>query len=140
MTALPTFGFRAAFSAEPVEVSVPALERGFADGAERHEDLWRAVLAADAMRAIERALRGDEALDVRSWTRIVYDVLAAWARHRADRNALVEALLPLYFARTSAFVRDTLDDAAEKAEAKVEAGVDVAVELKPYLRERWREP
>ena len=46
-------------------------------------------------------------------------------------------MVPLYYAPTATFVRDTLDVTDEEAEALVEEGVDVAVTEKPYLRERW---
>jgi hypothetical protein len=66
---------------------------------------------------------------------MMYDFLAA-ARVADDLRPLLDAMVPLYFARTATFVRDTEGDTDEEAEARVE-NVDVAVGAKPYLRQRW---
>jgi hypothetical protein len=140
----PTFGFRAAFSAEPLEVSVPRLTGKFVDGAVRHRELWRGVLSPSSLEAVERTVveasdsdRG-LSLDARAWTAVVYDFLVAYNARTAEPGALLDALIPIYYARTATFVEETREDDQEEAEAKVEAAVDVAVELKPYLLERWR--
>jgi hypothetical protein len=67
---------------------------------------------------------------------MMYDFLAA-ARDADDLRPLLDAMVPLYFARTATFVRDTEGDTDEEAEARVENAVDVAVAAKPYLRQRW---
>jgi glycosyltransferase involved in cell wall biosynthesis len=140
----PTFGIRAAFATEPVDVSVGRLTWSFVDGFVRHQDLWRGVLSEDSMRGLEdgvaRAADGPRGLelDAELWLRIVYDYLAAYHGGTGDREALLDSLIPLYFARTASFVQEARDDDEGQAEARVEAGVDLAVRLKPYLRERWQ--
>jgi hypothetical protein len=144
----PTFGFPAAFTAEPVEVSVPGMISKFVEGSRERLELWRWVLSAESLAGVEGAVAaaGHDAagpvIDAPLWTRIVYDHLAACAGHSPDVTALVDSLLPLYFARTATFVEETRDADEDESEARIEAGVDLAVELKPYLRERWmaREP
>jgi hypothetical protein len=135
VTLPPTVGFRSAFVAEPVEVSLEGLARGFADGRRAHGEAWRGILS-DPAGATVAALPDDApALDAEAWTRVMYDYLVAF--QTADRPDLLGSMVPLCFARTFAFVRDTLDDEPEEAERKIEAGVDVAVGLKDHLRERW---
>jgi len=145
VTTPPTFGFRAAYSAEPVEVSVPRLTWKFVDGYVRHHELWRRVLSAEVMESVERAVAEASdsgrglVVDDRLWIRTVYDFLVAYNARDEEPGLLVDSLIPLYFARTATFVEETRDDSFEEAEAKVEAAVDVAVELKPSLLKRWRE-
>ncbi|HYH28114.1 MAG TPA: glycosyl transferase family 2 [Actinomycetota bacterium] len=141
----PTFGFRAAYSAEPIRVSVPRLTWKFVEGYVKHHELWSRVLADDTMAGVERAV-GEASenaqglvLDHELWIRIVYDFMVAYNARDAEPAALLDSLLPLYFARTATFVQDVWEDSYEEAEAKVEEAVDAAVDLKPYLRERWRE-
>ena len=139
----PTFGFRATYAAEPIEVSMHRLIWKFVDGYVRHQHLWREVLSEGSMAGLEEAVAG-AAADARGlviepalWFRIVYDYLVAFNARPADGGVLLESLIPLYFGRTATFVEAARDDSDEEAEARVEAGVDLAVELKPYLRERW---
>lgn len=141
----PTFGIRAAFATEPIDVSVGRLTWRFVDGWVRHQDLWREVVSGESMRGLEEAV-ADAADDPHGlvieaglWLRIVYDYLAAYTAGASDPEALLDSLIPLYFARTASFVEEARDDDEDQAEARVEAGVDLAVRLKPYLRERWRD-
>jgi hypothetical protein len=143
VTVPPTVGFRAAFMAEPVEVSLDGLARGFADGRRRHRRSWEGVLSEDAAEAVAALADDRPALDAESWTRVMYDYLVAH-RFTEDRDELLGSMVPLYSARTFAFVQDTLDDEHAEAERKVEAGADLAVARKDHLRARWeaadREP
>jgi hypothetical protein len=136
VTVPPTVGVPSAFAAEPVEVSLDGLARGFADGRRRHGDAWRAVLTEEGATAVDALPDDAPALDAEGWFRVLYDYLVAY-QDTSDPDAFLDSLVPLYFARTFAFVRNTLNDEPDEAERKVEAGVDVAVALKDHLRERW---
>jgi glucosylglycerate synthase len=133
----PTFGDRVDDEAEPVAVSIPRLEAGFREGARRHEPLWRRILGAEARAAIERALGSTVELDDDAWFTLLYDFLAAYHAGDAPARDLLDSLIPLYFARTAGFLRQTRDDGPEEAETRVEAGVDAAIDRKPYLVRRW---
>ncbi|HEX2024952.1 MAG TPA: glycosyl transferase family 2 [Actinomycetota bacterium] len=135
-TAPPTLGFPAEYAADPVEVSLDELARGFARGRDRHADTWDDVLAPDNAATIAALDPSEPELAPERWVRILFDYLVA-ARSTDDLPALVDTMVPLYFARTATFVRDTLDVTDDEAEALVERVVDVAVAEKPYLRDRW---
>ncbi|HVM11868.1 MAG TPA: glycosyl transferase family 2 [Actinomycetota bacterium] len=141
----PRFGFNAAYSAEPIQVSVPRLTWKFVEGYVRHHTLWREVLSEDSMAGVEKAV-ADAAestrglvLEPETWTTIVYDYLVAYNAGEIDAGPLLDSLIPLYFARTGTFVQEVSADSYEEAEMKVEQAVDLAIELKPYLRKRWDE-
>jgi glucosylglycerate synthase len=130
----PTFGFLSEAMAEPINVSLDILRRGFADGRTTWEPVWKRVLSAEAAAG---AQRGE--LDDRTWITLLYDYLGAFAGETLDQRELLDSLIPLYFARTATFVEQTRDAPAAAAELLIESLVDTAVELKPYLRERWAE-
>jgi hypothetical protein len=132
----PTFGSEASSSVEPVEYSPARLREKLVGGLPYHRELWRRVLSEESMEAVERTLEGLR-LDIRSWITIVYDFLVAYGAGTERPDDLVEALIPLYFARTAAFVEEAARDDWWEGEARIEAAVDTAVEMKPYLVERW---
>jgi glycosyltransferase involved in cell wall biosynthesis len=143
VTRPPTFGFRAVYAAEPIEVAVRRLTWKFVDGYVRHQALWRQVLSEESMAEVEETVTraaeetGGLVLEPELWFRIVYDYLVAYNLREVDAGHLLDSLIPLYFARTATFVEASSDDTDEEAEARVEEGVDLAVRLKPYLKERW---
>ncbi|MDQ3990983.1 MAG: glycosyl transferase family 2, partial [Actinomycetota bacterium] len=144
-TAPLVFGFRSAYSAEPISVSVPRLTWKFVEGYVRHQDLWSRVLSEEALEGVRTAV-GDAAENTRGlvlggdlWTKIVYDFLIAYNSRETDAGSLLDSLIPLYFARTATFIQEVRDASHEEAEQAVEANVDLAVQLKPYLKERWIE-
>jgi hypothetical protein len=49
-------------------------------------------------------------LGVELWARICYDYLLAYNAQMIDHDRLVSSMIPLYFARTATFVRETADD------------------------------
>jgi hypothetical protein len=130
-----TFGLRASFTADPVRISVDRLVEGFVDGRERHGSLWRDVVAPESFDALTRSPEPTIPPDL--WIRVVYDFLVAYNARRASPEALLDALLPLYFARTATYVREAADLTDDEAEAAIDQVVDAAVSLKPYLVERW---
>ena len=140
-----TFGLRSAFSVEPVPVSVSRLVWKFADGYARYQSLWREILSdethADLIRAITEA--GDRAaglsLSPELWIRVVYDFLVAYNVRRVDPEELLDSLIPLYFARTAAFVEEVRGLTNEETEAAVDAVVDAAIGLRPSLERVWEE-
>jgi glycosyltransferase involved in cell wall biosynthesis len=144
-TAPTTFGFRSAYSAEPIQVSVPRLIWKFVDGYVRYQGLWSEVLSKESMSGVQRAVEDASestrglVLDADLWIKIVYDFLIGYNARQIDAGNLLDSLIPLYFARTATFVEEVRDDTPEEAEERVQSAVDTAVELKPYLKRRWFE-
>jgi phage tail protein X len=136
VTNAPTLGFESEFATEPVEVSLDDLGRGFAEGRDRYRERWTTVLSADPLAAALNADPSEPTLNPEPWFLALLDYLVAY-RTAADGQELVDSLVPLYYARTATFVRQTLDADQDEAERLIEEGVDVAVALKPHLRERW---
>lgn len=141
----PTFGFPAAYSAEPIRVSVPRLTWKFVEGYVKHQTIWQQVLSEESLTGVQGAV-GDAAentrglvLDADLWTKIVYDYLIAYNARKIDPGTLIDSMIPLYFARTASFVQQVHDAEHEEAERIIAGNADVAMALKPYLKRRWRD-
>jgi hypothetical protein len=138
-----TVGFPAEFSAAPVAVSVPRLHGKFVQGHFEHRDRWARILSGPSMDEVEDALArasdGRLALDANTWIRILYDFLVGHETDDLPPEELLDSMIPLYFARIATFIEETRDSSPAVAERRIQEGGDLAVELKPYLRERWRE-
>ncbi len=78
------------------------------------------------------------------WVRIVYDFLVAFRGRAVNRNHLVGALMPLYFAWTASHLLalgSEVEPGPERtAEERIEALAQVFETDKPYLLARWRWP
>jgi glucosylglycerate synthase len=130
-----TFGLRSAVASEPVAVSVDRLVRQFAEGRERHREMWRTALSPETFAELDRTK--DASIPPGLWIRIVYDFLVAYNARRLEAETLLDALIPLYFGRTASYVMEVADVSDDEAEAAVDAVAAAAVELLPYLRSRW---
>jgi glycosyltransferase involved in cell wall biosynthesis len=141
----PTFGMRAAYAAEPVEVSLSGLTWRFVEGYVHNQGTWRKVMTPETFAGVMDAI-STAAVDPRgfrlpaeAWLRIVYDYLIAYNDRRVDPGALLDSLIPLYFARTASWIQEVADLSNDEAEREVERYVDVAVDLKQYLVRRWEQ-
>jgi glycosyltransferase involved in cell wall biosynthesis len=139
----PTFGLRAAFSVEPINVSLTRLIWKLVEGYVRHQETWRQVMTvetyAEVLGSISEASERPAgfSLPIDLWFRIVYEFLVAYNRRRVDPGELLDSLIPLYFARTASYVQEVTDLTTEDAGPVVDGYVDVALQYKPYLARRW---
>jgi glucosylglycerate synthase len=140
---VPTYGFRAATSAEEIRIRSGRLTWRFIEGYMKYEKLWREVLAAETLSAVVRAT--DEAaertegfvLPVELWAHIVFDYLVAFSAAAIDPSELLDSMIPLYFARTATFVQEASSDDQGAAEERIGRYADLFLERKGYLQRRW---
>ena len=136
------YGFGLGQSAEVPEVKVDRgrLYESFRRGFEEYEDLWRRVLHGENFQAIE-------ALEAQSvdefyypselWARIVFDYAVSYREGEADRDTLLESLLPFYHSRTLSFVNKTVEMDTRQAEFYLDNINKVFEGEKDYLVRRW---
>jgi hypothetical protein len=124
---------------EPVSITIPALVERFREGLRSHGSLWARVLAPDVREQVERAAEGGPAgwLTDRWWARVVYDFAVAFHRDDLDPEAVVAALVPVYFGRVAAFAEETQALDSRQAERVVERQAEVFEQEKPRLVAAW---
>src|SRR6185295_5404373 len=69
--------------------------------------------------------------------RVMYDLVITARDPKPALEALVAALVPIYFGRVGSSVVETRHQTTEQAEERVERQARAFGLLKPYLVERW---
>lgn len=136
---VPTVGDPVEAEPEPVPVTVSALVDRFREGQRVHGGVWGRALGADVREQLERAAELGPAgyLTERWWARLVYDFAVAFHRDDLDPDAVVAALVPVYFGRVAAFAEETRELDTAAAELVVERQAAVFEEEKTRLVAAW---
>ncbi len=136
---VPTVGDPVEAEPEPVPVTVSALVDRFREGQRVHGGVWSRALGADVREQLDRAaeLGPAEHLTDRWWARAVYDFAVAFHRDDLDPDAVVAALVPVYFGRVAAFAEQTRELDTAAAEVVVERQAAVFEEEKTRLVAAW---
>ncbi|MBN2232145.1 MAG: glycosyl transferase family 2 [Deltaproteobacteria bacterium] len=132
-------GFQSETAPRPLQVNVPRMIGHFKDGITRHGEILEQVLSPAVHGKLhEVSDMTENTIDFPQtlWARIVFEYAVAYQEH-ADRVALLQSLIPLYFGFISSFVRETETFDDYQAEEVVESLCRVFEDTKPYLRERW---
>jgi len=88
----------------------PLLLAGMREGVERYADQIAEVLPQDTLQALQKLLEQPEetfAFPARLWADIVLDFALSYNRGEGDPDRVVEALLPLFFARTVGYMHES---------------------------------
>ncbi|MGH9561697.1 MAG: hypothetical protein ACRD3S_09610, partial [Terracidiphilus sp.] len=121
----------------------PMLE-SFRLAAKNLQEIWAQAMTPRALLSVMRlaAAPPDATFSMSNslWVRIVYDFLVAFRERTVNRNHLVGALMPLYFAWTASHLFALGAETELGAEERIEALVQVFETEKPYLLARWRWP
>lgn len=106
----------------------------------------REILQQEALEKIEelRSVREQHfssfTFSVDLWAKMAYEFAAFYSpgcTSRAEKDRVLEAMIPLYLARTASYVREFIIVSDELADAFVRGCAHVFVRLKPYLVKRW---
>ena len=73
------------------------------------------------------------------WARVIYDLVVAARDPKPSLEAMVAALVPIYFGRVASFIIENRAVTTDQAEDRVERQAREFELLKPYLVDRWRE-
>jgi glycosyltransferase involved in cell wall biosynthesis len=138
------FGFGLGETEVPPRVDVDSdkLIHEFREGFLTYGDVWERVLAKDIcaklleIKELKRSLF-DFPTDL--WARILYDTALGFRDEACDRPLLIDALVPLYFGRTFAFVKKTKSMSTRQAEESIEEDCGIFEMTKPYFVKRWLE-
>ena len=138
---IPEYGFERVVAPEPVEVNHAKLIDNFENARLTQRQGWAEMLAPEQLERVMSVECGDPAtfhFPSELWIRCLYDTLVAFHRPGVDREQLLAALTPLYFARTAGFIAETQEMSTDQAERVIDAQAREFEELKPYLVGRWK--
>ncbi|MBI5302238.1 MAG: glycosyltransferase [Chloroflexi bacterium] len=121
-------------------ITLNMLSDAFSSGARRFRRLWRSIMSPSNFTEVNELAnkpRGAMNFSAELWSRVVFDFAVVYNKGESDPDKVVAALLPLYYARTAAILRDTGGklDAVEQA---IQAQAQAFAEQKPYLVQRWQ--
>jgi len=124
----------------PCQDCVAELLDAFGDGRRQHGPQWERMFAPSTLKALLGLLEQPrETFDfaVELWTRTVMESAVVYNRGEGDPDKVVEALLPLFYARAAAYVLRTHGLSPAAREEVVQGVVQAFVESKPFLYEYW---
>jgi hypothetical protein len=154
---IPVYGFERYGDPPPLEVNVTRLLDEFGRGPASVGVAWRQALsaetagqvetlAADARREVDIAERADTPTSIDAatftfpdevWARVIGDMAVAAHAELMAIDALVAALVPIYFGRVAGFVIETREMTTQQAETVVERQARAFELAKPAFVARW---
>jgi hypothetical protein len=76
-------------------------------------------------------------LSSETWTKIVYDFAVAYNFSSLEKERILEALIPFYFARIASFAEETHFLSSSLTESLIEGYAEIFEKEKKYLKKRW---
>ncbi len=137
----PVLGEECKDEPDETEVSVENLLDHFHKGFDELSELWSIILRRENFEQIEKAYsEAEEEFEFSSglWVRTVFDFAVAFNFGPLRCDEVVDALVPLYCARTAHFVKKTEDLTSFESEIEVERTAETYEALKEYLRFYWK--
>ena len=136
------FGFESEFAPSPLNVDVTNMINKFKDNVREHLPVWEKVLETENYRKILEVAKMEPShfeLPIELWVRSLFDFAVAY-RNLIDglsSDQIIEALVPIYYAKIASFVNKTINLDSNQAEEVINEQCAVFEKLKPYLIERW---
>ena len=136
------FGFESEFASKPVDIDIRNLIDKFKTDIPKHVPLLKKILDTENYYKIHEVVKmgySDFELPVDLWVKSLYDFALAYKMRRDELGAdnIIEALVPIYFAKTASFVNKTRHAESKKAEEIISKYCTVFENFKPYLVNRW---
>ena len=136
----PVLGEQCEIEPDVVEASFENLIDHFHIGYDELKGVWKEILRKENYREVESSYQlSDEEFEFSSglWVRAVYDFAVFHNFGPLAPDLVIDALIPLYCARTAHFVRKTEGLTSFEAEVEVEYCAEMFEALKDYLRYYW---
>lgn len=124
-----------------VDVNTEKLFQSFHEGFDQYDDIWKTVLSQDVCQKLQEMKGMKERLftfPTDLWARVLYDMAIAYRDEVWDHDRMMDALIPLYFGKTLAFVKKTRRMSILLAEEAIEEDCMTFELTKPYLIRRWQ--
>jgi hypothetical protein len=140
-TAVFGFGMGEVEAPPPFEVSEADLYRAFLQGFSQYHALWESLLDGktfNKLTEIKHLPVAHFSFPSELWARIVFRYAVAHRNRVADRQALLESLLPIFHGKSLSFVKKTQRMSIQQAEEYIENECMIFEEMKSYLAADWQ--
>ncbi len=141
-TAIYGFGLGDVEMPPKVEVDKDNLLAKFYGGFSDYEDVWQTIFTKGVYEKLLE-IRGMKEREFNFptdlWARVLFDTAVAYRDEVAERDHMMDSLIPLYFGRTLSFVKKTKKMTIKQAEEAIEEDCMTFEMAKPYLVKRWEE-
>ena len=116
--------------------------KSFVQGLIKHWKIWTRVIAPlnlDDLNKLQKMSADKIKVSADLWARILFDFIVAYRDRLIERSELLNALIPIYYIRTLAFVNDTRDMGTKEAEDFLEEECRIMEEEIYYLIAKWNQ-
>lgn len=140
-TAIFGFGLGETEMPPKVDVDTEKLFQRFHEGFDHYSDIWEKVLSQYVFQKLQEMKGMKERLftfPTDLWARVLYDMAIAYRDEVCEHDQMMDALIPLYFGKTLAFVKKTKRMSILLAEEAIEEDCVTFEMTKPYLIKRWQ--
>ena len=133
------FGKKTLGRAQKLTIDREAIKKKAVVGYKEHKNDIKNFLAEETYAAVKESFENNTyELTDDMWVKIVYDMLSGY-RETLHRTEIVEALRPLYFARSLSFMNETWDMPTPEAEKLIIKQAEKFYENRNYLLKRLEE-
>ncbi len=136
------FGFESEVAPKPLEVDSENIINKFKEGVSKYLHVWEKVMEKENCEKIKEVAKMENShfeLPDELWIKSLFDFVLAYKKHTdgLSPDEIIEALVPIYYARVASFVRRTYNLDSHEAEEVINQQCSVFEKLKPYLVSRW---
>ena len=136
------FGFESEVAPKPLEVDSENIVNKFKEGVSKYLHVWEKVMEAENCEKIKEVAKMENShfeLPDELWIKSLFDFVLAYKKNTdgLSPDEIIEALVPIYYARVASFVRRTNNLDSHEAEEIINQQCSVFEKLKPYLVSRW---
>ena len=136
------FGFESEVAPKPLEVDSGNIVNKFKEGVSKYMHVWEKVMEEENCEKIKEVAKLENShfeLPDELWIKSLFDFMIAYKKHTdgLSPDEIIEALVPVYYAKVASFVRKTQNMDSHEAEEVINQQCSVFEKLKPYLVSRW---
>ncbi len=136
------FGFESEVAPKPLEVDSENIVNKFKEGVSKYLNVWEKIMEEENYEKIKEVAKLENShfeLPDELWIKSLFDFMLAYKKQTDgfSPDEIIEALVPIYYARVASFVRKTNNLDSHEAEEIINQQCSVFEKLKPYLVGRW---
>lgn len=116
------------------------LWQAFHDGFDNYLEGWRAILQPETLDEVLALLSqppGELSFPNELWAKVVYEFATVYNKGEGDPDRAVEALLPIFYARTASYITLSQGLSAPEREPLLQEMLDAFLAQRPYFCEIW---